>query len=279
MLKCTFFSSVHFLHSKLTSSALRLTASTLNAKNLNIDTKSLSIQGSKLTAQQANIASEVIELISLKNSDYESHFSDSSGMMTRTIVSKGHVKEEVIPALIQVQKQLLINNKDVTKQLQTDNLVKTITSQSGLSVEQIKLVEAYAQSEEWNKHMTSLTGMGGLIVAAVVTVCTMGAGAGLVEGMNLSVEAATQTAIQSAVQAAIHAMVVQATTSLVTAAITGNSPVLDTSSLIKGAVLAGVMQYTSGYTNVGDLGQGEVVNKVAQGTVMQVLKQLSRVVV
>ena len=32
---------------------------------------------------------------------------------------------------------------------------------------------------------------------------------------------------------------------MVTAAITGNSPVLDTSSLIKGAVLAGVMSYTN----------------------------------
>ena len=40
-------------------------------------------------------------------------------------------------------------------------------------------------------------------------------------------------------------MVVQATTSLVTAAITGSSPVLDASSLIKGAVLSGVLSYTS----------------------------------
>lgn len=211
-------------------------SSTLNAKNLNIDAKSLSIQGSKLTAEQATIASEVIELISLKNSDYESHFSDSSGMMTRTIISKGHIKEEVIPALIQVRDQLIINNKDVTSQLQTENILKTITSQSGLSVEQIKLVEAYAKSEEWDKQMTSLTGMGSIIIAAIVTVCTMGAGTGVVaaamEGMN--------AAVQAAVQAAIQSMVVQATTSLVTAAITGNSPVLDASSLIKSAVLAGV---------------------------------------
>jgi|GEM_PF-1893344 len=224
-----------------TSDQKTVVSSTISAKNLNINTKSLSIQGSKLTADQAIIASEVIELISLKNSDYESHFSDKSDTMTRTIISKGHVREEVVPALIQVRNQLIINNKDVTNQLQTDNLVKTITSQSGLSVEQIKLVQAYAKSEEWNKQMTSLTGMGSIIIAAIVTVCTMGAGTGLVaaamEGMN--------AAVQAAVQAAIQSMVVQATTSLVTAAITGNSPVLDASSLIKGAVTAGVLSYTS----------------------------------
>ncbi|MBN1839437.1 MAG: filamentous hemagglutinin N-terminal domain-containing protein [Campylobacterales bacterium] len=221
-------------------------SSTLSAKTLNIDTSTLSIQGSKLTAEQATIASEIIELISLKNSEYESHFSDKSGMMTRTIVSKGHVKEEVVPALIEVRDQLIINNKDVTqKLLQTDNLMKTITSQSGLSVEQIKLVEAYAKSDEWNKKMTTLSGVGSIIVAAVVTVCTMGAGAGvaagMVQGMNMAASAATQAAIQSAIQS----VVVQATSSLVTAAITGNSPELDTNAVIKGAVLAGVMSYTN----------------------------------
>lgn len=231
-------------------SSTKVVSSTLSAKNINIDTSTLSIQGSKLTAEQATIASEIIGLISLKNSEYESHFSDKSGMMTRTIVSKGHVKEEVVPALIEVRDQLIINNKDVTQQLlQTDNLMKTITSQSGLSIEQIKLVEAYAKSDEWNKKMTTLSGVGSLIVVAVVTVCTMGAGAGvaagMVQGMNMAASAATQAAIQSAIQAAIQSVVVQATSSLVTAAITGNSPLLDTNAVIKGAVLAGVMSYTN----------------------------------
>lgn len=259
-----------------TSDKKEVVSSTLSAKNLNIDTKSLSIQGSKLTAEQANIASEVIELISLKNSDYESHFSDSSGMMTRTILSKGHIKEEVVPALIEVRNQLIINNKDVTNQLQTDNLVKTITSQSGLSVEQVKLVEAYAKSEEWDKHMTSLTGMGSIIIAAIVTVCTMGAGTGVVaaamEGMN--------AAVQAAVQAAIQSMVVQATTSLVTAAITGNSPVLDASSLIKSAVLAGVTSMANSTFTTDALkndmsAYDYTKNAVVRGTVQGVSSEIS----
>lgn len=49
------------------------------------------IQGSKLTSEQATIASEIIELVSLKNSDYESHFGDKSGFITRTIASKGRM--------------------------------------------------------------------------------------------------------------------------------------------------------------------------------------------
>ena len=266
-------------------------SSTLNAKNLNIDTKTLSIQGSKLTAEQATIASEVIELISLKNSDYESHFSDTSGLMTRTIASKGHIKEEVVSALIQVQNQLIVNNKDITAQLQTDNLVKTITSQSGLSVEQIKLVEAYAQSEEWNKKVTSLTGMGSLIIAAIVTVCTMGAGAAVVgleaanaaaistaavaaETGTAAAAAAAASAASAATTATIQAAVVQSivtqvANALLTGAITGNNPNLDMASIVKGAVLAGVLTYTSPYTNLTNYGfeEGTYTTKMTQAVV------------
>ncbi|MDD3325399.1 MAG: filamentous hemagglutinin N-terminal domain-containing protein, partial [Sulfurospirillaceae bacterium] len=215
--------------------------STINAKNINIDTKALSIQGSKLSAEQVVIVSDIIELISLTQSSYENHFSDKSGIMTRTIATKGKIKEEVVPALIEVRNQLIVNNKDITDKLSTDTIVKTLSSQSDLTVEQINLIKAYAKSDEWDKHMTTLSGMGSLIVAAIITICTMGAGTAVVgaamQGINAS--------IQAAIQAAIHSLVVQATTSLVTAAITGNSPTLNASSLIKGAVTAGVMSYTN----------------------------------
>jgi filamentous hemagglutinin len=272
LLNQTLYANAHFD----TLDQKKVVSSTLSAKNLNIDTKTLSIQGSKLTAEQATIASEVIELISLKDSDYESHFSDSSGMMTRTIISKGHIKEELVPALIQVRDKLIVNNKDVTNQLQTDNLVKTITSQSGLSVEQIKLVEAYAQSEEWNKKMTSLTGVGGLVVAAIVTVCTMGAGAAVVGAAMEAANAAMATAVQSAIEAAVQAMVSQIATALLTSALTGESPNIDASSLIKSAVLSGVLSYTSNYTQLDNYGfdKGDYTTKIAQAGVNAGTKSL-----
>lgn len=246
------------------TSSSEVVSSTLSAKNINVDTSILSIQGSRLTAEQAAIVSEIIELISLKNSEYESHFSDKSGFITRTIASKGHIREEVVPAILEVEKQLIINNKDVTQQLQIDNLLKTITSQSSLTLEQINLIKAYARSEEWNQKTTTLSGMGSLIVAAVATLGTMGMGGYLVGLEAASVT--TTTSIQAAIAKSISTQLANA---LLTAAITGNAPVIDAASIAKTAALAGVMQYTSltGYTNVGDLGYGNIVNKVAQSTV------------
>ncbi|MGE4457130.1 MAG: DUF637 domain-containing protein, partial [Arcobacteraceae bacterium] len=222
-------------------------SSTLNAKNINIDAQTLSIQGSTLTAEQAVIVSEIMELVSLKNSEYENHFRDKSGILTRTIASKGNISEEIVPALIQVQEQLKFNKDDITDQLSTDNIIKTLSSQSNLSIEQINLIKATLNNQQWDDKTTTLSGLGAIIVAIVVTVLTAGAGTALVgAATTTATTAATTATLTTTIQTAVvQSMVTGVTTQLATSAITGNSFKLDVDSLVKGAVSAGVMSYAS----------------------------------
>jgi filamentous hemagglutinin len=246
-------------------------SSTLNGKSINIDAQTLSIQGSMLTAEQAVIISEIMELVSLKNSEYENHFRDKSGVITRTIAYKGSVSEEIVPALIQVQEQLKFNKKDITDQLTTDNIIKTLSSEYNLTHEQINLVKATLNNQQWDDKTTSLSGLGAIIVAIVVTVVTAGAGATVVGATTTTATTATlTTTIQTAVA---QSLVTGVTTQLATSAITGNSFKLDTDSLIKGAVSAGVMSYAPSFTtntlvadsSVYDYAKNAVVRGTAQG--------------
>ncbi|QOG12437.1 filamentous hemagglutinin N-terminal domain-containing protein [Arcobacter sp. FWKO B] len=222
-------------------------SSTLNGKSINIDAQTLSIQGSTLTAEQAVIISEIMELVSLKNSEYENHFRDKSGVFTRTIASKGSVSEEIVPALIQVQEQLKFNKKDITDQLTTDNIIKTLSSEYNLTHEQINLVKATLNNQQWDDKTTSLSGLGAIIVAIVVTVITAGAGAAVVgAATTTATTAATTATLTTTIQTAVaQSLVTGVTTQLATSAITGNSFKLDTDSLIKGAVSAGVLTYAN----------------------------------
>ncbi|QOG12439.1 hypothetical protein [Arcobacter sp. FWKO B] len=247
--------------------------------SINIDAQTLSIQGSTLTAEQAVIISEIMELVSLKNSEYENHFRDKSGVITRTIASKGSVSEEIVPALIQVQEQLIVNNQDITDQLTTDNIIKTLSSQSDLSIEQINLIKATLNNQQWDDKTTSLSGLGAIIVAIVVTVITAGAGAAVVgaaggAAAGTATAAATTATLTTTIQTAVaQSLVTGVTTQLATSAITGNSFKLDTDSLIKGAVSAGVMSYASSFTtntlvadsSVYDYAKNAVVRGTAQG--------------
>ena len=240
-----------------------LITSTLKAKNINLTANQINLIASQIKADEVKITTEVLRLISQKNSSYESHFKDSSGLMTRTIATKGHIKEEVVKAQIEVTKQLILNNKDITnklqhsgindkkiqtrisQELQTDNIIKTLSSQHNLTHDQIELVKAYAKSKEWDESHTSLTTIGAIIVAIVVTVCTMGAGTAAVASVTTT-QVASFTATQVIAAAATQAVVSGIATQVATAAITGESFKLDVESLVKGAVTAGVLSYASG---------------------------------
>ncbi len=240
-----------------------LITSTLKAKNINLTANQINLIASQIKADEVKITTEVLRLISQKNSSYESHFKDSSGLMTRTIATKGHIKEEVVKAQIEVTKQLILNNKDITnklqhsgindkkiqtrisQELQTDNIIKTLSSQHNLTHEQIELVKAYAKSKEWDESHTSLTAVGAIIVAIVVTVCTMGAGTAAVASVTTT-QVASFTATQVIAAAATQAVISGIATQVATAAITGESFKLDVESLVKGAVTAGVLSYASG---------------------------------
>ncbi|WP_419765268.1 MAG: DUF637 domain-containing protein [Arcobacter sp.] len=270
-----------------------IVSSILKANNVNITSKDTNLIASQIIANQAQITADILTLMSKKDVDYESYFEDSSGFMTKTITSKGHVKEKVVEAKIQTDK-LIFNNKDITNELKVDNLVKTLSSQYDLSIDQINLIKQIATSKEWDVSTTSLTGVGQLIVAVIVAVCTAGAGAALMgvqaaattattaaataAATGTAAAAATATAAASALTTAtIQAAVVQSvvtgvTTQLVTSAITGNSFKLNSKALVLGAISAGVMSYASSMIDVSKMGLTGTAQKIAQTTVNTTVK-------
>lgn len=243
--------------------------SSIKANNINIDTNSLNLIASNIKANEAQITSDIVNLISGKDSDSLVVNSDKSGGFTRTIIDQGSIKEYLKEAKIEVSDKLIVNGKDITAQLTTDKLIKTLSSQHNLSLDQINLIKQTLNNKTWYDKSTSLSGVGALVVAVVVAVVTAGAGAAVVGALG----GATAGTVTATVQAAVaQSLITGVTTQLATSVITGNSFKLDTQSLVKGAVTAGVLSYAGELTKLGDLNLGETGQKIAQATVDTTIK-------
>ncbi|QCZ24826.1 hypothetical protein AN286_09625 [Aliarcobacter cryaerophilus ATCC 43158] len=235
---------------KLEKDNLKIKSSEISANNMILDAKTINVEASKLKANSMEITTEILNMISSKESLYENEFSIKGGILTATIENKGKIEEVVIPSTIEVNDKLIFNKKDITDQLETDNLIKTLSSQGNLTVEQINLVKQIANSKEWHDKTTTLSGLGALIITVIVTYFTAGAGAGIAGSLSGAAAAgasatATQLAVQTAIQATIQAVTTQATTSLVTSAITGNKPQLDLEKVVTSAVTTGILSYAN----------------------------------
>ena len=76
-------------------------SSLIDAKTVNLQTNTgVIIKGSQIQATTVNFMANFLNLISDKNSESYSSFSDSSGVVTRTIISKGYIKEEAVEAKV-----------------------------------------------------------------------------------------------------------------------------------------------------------------------------------
>ncbi|RXK05704.1 two-partner secretion domain-containing protein [Halarcobacter bivalviorum] len=273
-----FFSSSS---TKIEKQSSKNIASLLQAKNVNIDTDSLTLIASKIKANQAEITAEIINLISSKDSEYLSEFSDTSGILTRTIATKGYIKEIAKEAKIEVNEKLIVNNKDITEKLTSDNIIKTLSSEGKLTHEQINLVKAVLNNDEWDEKTTSLSGLGALIVAVVVTVLTAGAGTAIVGAAGGAAAGTATAATTASVQAAVvQSLVTGVTNQLVTSAITGNSFKLDGKTLLKGAVNAGVLSYANTALSIDALKESMSVtdytqNAVVRGTAQGITSELT----
>lgn len=134
-----------------------------------------------------------------------------------------------------------------------------------------------ANNQEWQDKTTTLSGMGALIVTAIVTYFTAGAGAGIAGSLSGAAAAgtsatATQLATQAAIQAVIQSVATQASVQLAGSVITGNKLKLDLNSIAKSAVTAGVLSYADGLVKVANLGLGETTQKIAQTVTDTTLK-------
>ena len=212
-------------------------SSLIDAKTVNLQTNTgVIIKGSQIQATTVNFMANFLNLISDKNSESYSSFSDSSGVVTRTIISKGYIKEEAVEAKVNAQ-QITLNGKTLLEdKLKPENLLKQQSSEYNLNEAQISQVKAQLTNKEWYDKTTTLSKMGMIIIQAVVTVLTAGTGTGFVAGINATVDAM--------VNAAINSMITQTLTQLATAAITGNKLELDINTLLtnslKAAALSGL---------------------------------------
>ena len=74
-------------------------------------------------------------------------------------------------------------------------MIKTLSSEGTLTNDQINLVKATLNNKDWHDKTTTLSGVGALIVKAVVTYLTAGAATGLVSaGLDAAIEAAKYAA-------------------------------------------------------------------------------------
>ncbi|MDD2581708.1 MAG: DUF637 domain-containing protein, partial [Desulfuromonadaceae bacterium] len=256
---------------------LKIKSSEITANNMILDAKTINVEASKLKANQIEITTDILNMVSSKESLYENEFSNKGGILTATIETKGKIEEIVIPSTIEVNDKLIFNKKDITSQLESDNLVKILSSQGNLTDEQINLVKQIANNQEWHDKTTTLSGMGALIVTAIVTYFTAGAGAGIAGSLSGAAAAgtsatATQLATQAAIQAVIQSVATQASVQLAGSVITGNKLKLDLNSIAKSAVTAGVLSYADGLVKVANLGLGETTQKIAQTVTDTTLK-------
>ena len=213
-------------------------SSLIDAKTVNLETSSgVIIKGSQIQATTVNFMASFLTLISDKNSESYSSFSDGSGVLTRTIINQGYVKETAVAAEVNAQ-EITLNGKTLLEdKLKPENLLKQLSSEYNLNEAQINQVKAELTNKEWYDKTTTLSQMGMIIVQAIATIATAGTATALVGAME-----AGMTKVM--VSAAINSLASQIVAQLATAAITGNKLDLDINTLLtnslKAAALAGL---------------------------------------
>ena len=237
--------------------------SLLKAKHITLTSNKINQVASDIEALKTEINTKVLNLISKKDTDYENHFKHTTGFITQTISTKGHIKEKEITSQIKTNK-LILNDKDITnkltplqndikeqidkklsKELNTNSILKLLSSKYKLNQKEINQARAILNNKEWDESHTSLTKLGSLIVAITVSALTQGAGSSIVSSTT-STQVASFTTTQAIASASTQAVVNSLATQIATAAITGEKFKLDTKSLVKSAVSAGVLKGVGG---------------------------------
>ena len=201
-------------------------------------TGNLVLQGSQVQAEAVNILAQSLKLISTKNSEQYNLFEDNSGVLVRTIINSGYIKQQAVSAHIDAD-NIMFNGQVLLKDgLSPKGIIATLSSENpDLSHTQIEQIKAQLANQQWHDETKTLSKMGGVIVQAVVSYLTASAGTALVSGI-------TNSTVQAAMQAVVQSMVSQLSTQILTSAITGNKLKLDLGNLltnaVKAAALAGI---------------------------------------
>ena len=257
------FGGLNKSSSKLNDTTISQSSSNLfSANSINLKANNINVIASNLKSTNIDIKTDLLNLISSKETNSHTEFKTKSGIITATIEDKGSIKEIEIPAVIEVDNKFILNGKDITNKLDTktyteisnslssnevkEKVLKELSSNKTLNIKeinQIKQIKATLNSKEWNDKRTTLSGIGTLIATAVTTYLTAGAGSAFAASLGT-------TGASAATTAAITNAVIANTSIQASNMILSNGKVkFDIDSLTKSALSAGIGSMASSYIN------------------------------
>jgi len=250
------------------SSNYNLATSTLLAKDISLSSNTINSLASIIEATNVDVNTKLLNLVSSKSTSVNTSLSNNAGVLTATIKTKGKIEEVEIPAIIKVKDKFTLNGKDITDKLDTttfkaindslnseefkEGVIRELRSSSNTPIDEetIKQVKAVLNSKEWEDKTTTLSGMGALIITAVVTFLTAGAGT-----------AAAGSTASAAISAMTTAVIANSTVQLTNNLLSHGKVKFDTSSLAKSAISAGVGSYVSNYiSSIDTLSNTNIIN-------------------
>ena len=189
----------------------------------------VTLEGTWIQADTVDILAGLLALVSAKDSLYQSHYSDDSGVLTRTIVNAGQIKEQAVAAHIDAPNIMLNGQALLQDGLTPEGLMTRISSENPqLSHAQLQTIQAQLQNEQWHEEIKTLSKMGQIIVQAIVTY--------IFPGSTVAIDGAS-AAVNTTVNAALNSLISQFATQVVSGAITGEFN-LDLGDMLEGAVKA-----------------------------------------
>ncbi|WP_103615743.1 filamentous hemagglutinin N-terminal domain-containing protein [Campylobacter concisus] len=260
------------------SSNYNLATSTLSAKDISLSSNTINALASVIEATNVDVNTKLLNLVSSKSTSVNTTLSNSAGVLTATIKTKGKIEEIEIPAIIKVKDKFTLNGKDITDKLDTtafkaindslnseefkEGVIRELRSSSNTPIDEetINQVKAVLNSKEWEDKTTTLSGMGALIITAIVTFLTAGAGGAVAAGVLGSAAAASSTA-GLAISAMTTAVIANSTVQLTNNLLSHGKVKFDASSLAKSAISAGVGSYVSNYiSSISTLSNTNIIN-------------------
>uniref|UniRef100_UPI0015E187D5 hemagglutinin repeat-containing protein n=1 Tax=Campylobacter concisus TaxID=199 RepID=UPI0015E187D5 len=243
------------------SSNYNLATSTLLAKDISLSLNTINALASVIEATNLDVNTKLLNLVSSKSTSVNTTLSNNAGVLTATVKTKGKIEEVEIPAIIKVKDKFTLNGKDITDKLDTtafkaindslnseefkEGVIRELRSNSDTPIDEetINQVKAVLNSKEWEDKTTTLSGMGALIITAIVTFLTAGAGTAVAGALGAAASSTASAAISAMTTAVIANSTVQLTNNL----LSHGKVKFDTSSLAKSAISAGVGSYVSSY--------------------------------
>ena len=257
------------------SSNYNLAISTLSAKDISLNSNTINALASIIEATNVDVNTKLLNLVSSKSTSVNTSLSNNAGVLTATVKNKGKIEEVEIPAIIKVKDKFTLNGKDITNKLDAttfkaindslnseefkEGVIRELRSNSDTPIDEetINQVKAVLNSKEWEDKTTTLSGMGALIITAIVTFLTAGAGTAVAGALGAAASSTASAAISAMTTAVIANSTVQLTNNL----LSHGKVKFDASSLAKSAISAGVGSYVSSYiSSISTLSNTNIIN-------------------